>query len=46
MNKIQVNIYISAEECGIENGKICVKKGSFYFNNKKYEIENGDIKCL
>lgn len=45
MNKITMNLYITADDVKIENQKIIPTKGYFYFNGKKYEIENGEIKC-
>lgn len=44
MNKTPITIWVNIEEPAIENGKIVVKKGNFYYNNKKYLIENGNIK--
>lgn len=44
MNKIQITIWATAEEIEMVDNKITVKKGSFYYNNKKYMIENGEIK--
>lgn len=44
MNKTPITIWVNIEEPEIENGKIVVKKGSFYYNHKLYRIENGEIK--
>lgn len=44
MTKISQTIFITADDINVIDGKITVKKGSFYFNGKKYNIENGDIK--
>lgn len=43
MNKIQITIWATAEEIAMIDNKITVKKGNFYYNNKKYIIENGNI---
>lgn len=44
MNKTPITIWVTIEEPEIKDNKIVVKKGTFYYNNKKYFIENGDIK--
>ena len=44
MNKTPITIWVTIEEPEIKDNKIVVKKGTFYYNNKKYTIENGDIK--
>lgn len=44
MNKLQITIWATTEEPEIKDGKLTVKKGSFYWNGKKYLIENGEIK--
>jgi hypothetical protein len=44
MSKIQITIWATAEEIAMVDNKITVKTGSFYYNNKKYMIENGEIK--
>ena len=44
MNKTPITIWVTIEEPEIKDNKIVVKKGSFYYNNQKYLIENGDIK--
>ncbi len=43
MNKIQMTIYVTANEIDVKDNKIVPKTGSFYFNGKKYGIKNGDI---
>ena len=43
MNKTPITIWVNIEEPAIENGKIVVKKGNFYYNGKKYNLENGNI---
>ena len=43
MNKIQTSIYITANDVNIENNKIIVINGEFYFQGKKYKIINGEI---
>lgn len=43
MNKTPITIWVNIEEPAIENGKIVVKKGNFYYNGKKYILENGEI---
>lgn len=44
MNKTPVTIWVNIIEPEIVNNKVVVKKGNFYYNNKLYEIENGEIK--
>lgn len=44
MTKISQTIFITADDIDVVDGKITVKKGTFYFNSKKYTIENGEIK--
>lgn len=44
MNKIQTSIYINATSVDVENNKIMVLHGDFYFQGQKYTIENGKIK--
>lgn len=44
MNKTPITIWVNIDEPGIINNKIVVKRGSFYYNNKKYIIDNGEIK--
>lgn len=43
MNKTPITIWVTITEPAIENGKIIVKKGEFYYNKQKYLIENGKI---
>lgn len=43
MNKTPITIWVNIEEPAIENGKIVVKRGNFYYNGKKYILENGEI---
>lgn len=43
MNKTTITIWVNIEEPAIENGKIVVKRGNFYYNGKKYILENGVI---
>ena len=43
MNKTPITIWVSIKEPAIENGKIIVKKGEFFYNGNKYIIENGKI---
>lgn len=44
MNKLQQTIWVSVEIPGVNEKGIYVEKGSFYYNNKKYLIEKGEIK--
>lgn len=44
MNKTPITIWVNVTEPAIENGKIIVKKGEFYYNKQKYWIINGEIK--
>lgn len=43
MNKTPITIWVELIEPTIENNKIIVKKGEFYYNKHKYTIENGII---
>lgn len=43
MNKTPITLWVTIKEPAIENGKIIVKKGEFYYNGKKYVIDNGEI---
>lgn len=43
MNKTPITLWVNIEEPAIEFGKIVVKKGNFYYNGNKYNIENGKI---
>ena len=43
MNKTPITIWVSIIEPAIENGKIIVKKGEFYYNKQKYLIQDGII---
>lgn len=43
MNKTPITIWVNLIEPAIENGKIVIKKGEFYYNKIKYVIENGKI---
>ena len=43
MNKISTTIYITTEKIEIKNNKIFTISGEFYFQGKKYKIENGEI---
>ena len=43
MTKTPITIWVNIDEPAIENGKIVVKKGNFYYNGKKYLIEYGNI---
>lgn len=44
MNKTPITIWVELIEPAIENNKIIVKKGVFYYNKQKYIIDNGEIK--
>lgn len=44
MNKTPMTIWVDIIEPAIENNKIVVKKGTFYYEKKKYIIENGEIR--
>ncbi len=44
MNKTPITIWVDIIEPAIENNKIVVKKGTFYYEKKKYIIENGEIR--
>lgn len=44
MNKIQVTLWVNAEKIDVQDNKIMCIKGSFYYNNKKYNIINGERK--
>lgn len=44
MNKLQITIWANAKQIEMVDNKITVKDGDFYFNGKKYYIENGEIK--
>lgn len=46
MNKIQVTLWVNAEKIDVQDNKIMCVKGNFYYNNKKYTIENGEIKGI
>lgn len=43
MNKTPITIWVNLIEPAIENGKVVIKKGEFYYNKQKYLIENGEI---
>lgn len=43
MNKTPITIWVSIIEPAIENGKIVVKKGEFYYNKIKYILQDGKI---
>lgn len=43
MNKTPITIWVSITEPAIENGKIVVKKGEFYYNKIKYILQDGKI---
>ena len=43
MNKTPITIWVTITEPAIENGKIIVKKGEFYYNKQKYLIIDGEI---
>ena len=43
MNKTPITIWVNLIEPGVENNKIIVKKGNFWYNNVKYNIDNGYI---
>lgn len=43
MNKTPITIWVNLIEPAIENGKVVIKKGEFYYNRNKYTIENGII---
>ena len=44
MNKTPITIWVDIIEPCIENNRIIVKKGYFFYNKLKYIIENGEIK--
>lgn len=44
MTKLQQSIYITATDIEIENNKVVVKNGEFYFQGKKYIIADKEIK--
>lgn len=46
MNKIQQTIYINATDVEIENNRLIVKNGEFYFQGKKYTIADKEIKGM
>ena len=43
MNKIQTSIYITANDVNVENNKIIVINGEFYFQGTKYLIRDKKI---
>ncbi len=43
MTKLQQTIYITATDVKVENNKLKVENGEFYFQGKKYKIANGEI---
>lgn len=43
MNKLQQVIYITATKVDIKDNKIIAINGEFYFQGKKYLIDNGCI---
>ena len=43
MTKLQQTIFITAKDIKLENTKIIVENGEFYFQGKKYKIANGEI---
>lgn len=43
MNKIQTSIYITANDVKVENNKIIVINGEFYFQGTKYLIHDKKI---
>lgn len=43
MEKIQKILFVTPSQLEIKDNKIFVVKGEFYFQGKKYLIENGEI---
>lgn len=43
MTKLQQTIYITATDIKVENNKLQVENGEFYFQGKKYKITNSEI---
>lgn len=43
MTKLQMTIYVTADDVELEKGRVIPVNGTFYFNGKNYKIVNKEI---
>lgn len=43
MEKIQKTLFVTPNQIQMKDNKIFIVKGEFYFQGKKYFIDNGEI---